>query len=41
VLGRICGRAVWLSHGRVVADGPFDEVRAAYVEDPSAHAEGP
>jgi lipopolysaccharide transport system ATP-binding protein len=38
VLERICSKAVWLSNGRVVADGPFPEVRAAYVRDPSAHA---
>ncbi len=39
VLATICGRALWLSRGHVVADGPFEEVRAAYVRDPSAHAE--
>ena len=27
----ICERAVWLEHGRVVADGPFDEVLSRYV----------
>jgi ABC-type polysaccharide/polyol phosphate transport system ATPase subunit len=29
-LERICPRAVWLSDGRVVADGPFSDVIAAY-----------
>lgn len=27
----ICDRALWLEHGRVVADGPFDEVLSRYV----------
>ena len=38
VLGRICSRAIWLSRGSIVSDGPFDEVRSAYVDDPGAHA---
>ncbi len=29
-LARICPRALWLDRGRVVADGPFAEVLAAY-----------
>jgi ABC-2 type transport system ATP-binding protein len=29
-LSRICPRAVWLDRGRVAAEGPFDEVIAAY-----------
>lgn len=27
----ICERAVWIEHGRLCADGPFDEVRQRYV----------
>jgi ABC-type polysaccharide/polyol phosphate transport system ATPase subunit len=27
----ICERAVWLEHGQVVADGPFDDILARYV----------
>lgn len=27
----ICDRALWLEHGRVFADGPFDEVLSRYV----------
>jgi len=37
-LGRICPRAVWLDRGRVAAEGPFDEVLAAYraaTDDPA------
>jgi ABC-type polysaccharide/polyol phosphate transport system ATPase subunit len=30
-LARLCDRAVWLDRGGVAADGPLDEVRAAYV----------
>lgn len=29
---RICRRALWLDHGRVVQDGPAEEVVAAYLE---------
>jgi lipopolysaccharide transport system ATP-binding protein len=31
LLATFCGRALWLQEGRVVADGPFDEVRRAYL----------
>jgi ABC-type polysaccharide/polyol phosphate transport system ATPase subunit len=31
LLERLCRRGVLLERGRVTADGPFDEVRAAYV----------
>jgi ABC-2 type transport system ATP-binding protein len=27
----ICERAVWLEHGRVMADGPFEEILGRYV----------
>lgn len=27
----ICDRALWLEHGRLLADGPFDEVLSRYV----------
>jgi ABC-2 type transport system ATP-binding protein len=30
VLARICSRAVLLDHGRIGADGPFEEVRRTY-----------
>lgn len=29
-LGRICPRALWLDRGQVLAEGPFEEVLAAY-----------
>jgi ABC-type polysaccharide/polyol phosphate transport system ATPase subunit len=35
----ICERAVWLEHGRMVADGPFDEVLSRYVSQ--LHGAGP
>jgi ABC-type polysaccharide/polyol phosphate transport system ATPase subunit len=35
-LARLCRRALWLDRGRLRADGPVDEVIAAYVE----HARG-
>ncbi len=31
LLATFCGRALWLADGRVVADGPFEEVRQAYL----------
>ena len=31
LLGRLCGRALWLEDGRVRDDGPFEDVVAAYV----------
>jgi ABC-2 type transport system ATP-binding protein len=33
VLSRVCGRALLLDHGRVRADGPFDEVRRRYLDE--------
>lgn len=33
VLARICPRAIWLSAGRIAADGPFQEVRRRYLGD--------
>ena len=32
MLERFCGRALWLERGAVRADGPFEEVRSAYLE---------
>jgi len=32
MIRRFCRRALWLQHGQVVADGPADEVTAAYEE---------
>lgn len=31
LLASICDRALWLVGGRIAADGPFDEVRRAYL----------
>ncbi len=31
LLATFCGRALWLADGRVVADGPFEAVRRAYL----------
>jgi ABC-2 type transport system ATP-binding protein len=31
LLGRLCGRALWLEDGHVRDDGPFEDVVAAYV----------
>jgi ABC-type polysaccharide/polyol phosphate transport system ATPase subunit len=31
ILARLCTRALFLDHGRLAADGPFDEVRRAYL----------
>jgi lipopolysaccharide transport system ATP-binding protein len=33
LLASFCERALWLSDGRVQADGPFEEVRRAYLGD--------
>ena len=30
MIQRFCSRAIWLQHGQVVADGPADQVTAAY-----------
>jgi ABC-type polysaccharide/polyol phosphate transport system ATPase subunit len=32
MLERFCARALWLERGAVQADGPFEEVRKAYLE---------
>ena len=32
MLERFCGRALWIERGAVRADGPFEEVRSAYLE---------
>jgi homopolymeric O-antigen transport system ATP-binding protein len=32
MLARLCTRAIWLENGLVRADGPFEDVRAKYVE---------
>lgn len=32
MLARLCTRAIWLEEGTVRADGPFEEVRAQYVD---------
>jgi homopolymeric O-antigen transport system ATP-binding protein len=32
MLARLCSRAIWLENGLVRADGPFEDVRAHYVE---------
>jgi ABC-type polysaccharide/polyol phosphate transport system ATPase subunit len=31
LLATFCDRALWLADGRIAADGPFDEVRRAYL----------
>jgi ABC-type polysaccharide/polyol phosphate transport system ATPase subunit len=31
ILARLCTRALFLDNGRLAADGPFDEVRRAYL----------
>jgi ABC-type polysaccharide/polyol phosphate transport system ATPase subunit len=31
ILERMCSRALWLRDGKIAADGPFAEVRAAYL----------
>jgi ABC-type polysaccharide/polyol phosphate transport system ATPase subunit len=33
LLATFCARALWLADGRTVADGPFEEVRRAYLGD--------
>jgi ABC-type polysaccharide/polyol phosphate transport system ATPase subunit len=33
LLERLCGRAIWLDRGAIVADGPFADVQRAYLED--------
>ncbi len=29
-LPKICNRAIWMDHGRMIEEGPIDEVIAAY-----------
>ena len=41
VLSRICSRALHLQGGRVVADGPFERIRSAYLSSEGAHADEP
>jgi len=36
LLAELCTRAMLLEDGRVLADGPFEEVRRAYLESPVA-----
>lgn len=36
LLAELCARAMLLDDGRVLAAGPFDEVRRAYLESPAA-----
>jgi ABC-2 type transport system ATP-binding protein len=36
LLRRLCGRAIFLRNGRIVADGPFEEVRRAYLGERAA-----
>jgi ABC-type polysaccharide/polyol phosphate transport system ATPase subunit len=31
LLATLCDRALWLADGRIVADGPFEEVRRSYL----------
>jgi ABC-type polysaccharide/polyol phosphate transport system ATPase subunit len=33
MLARFCNRAIWLQEGTVRADGPFDVVQPAYLEE--------
>ena len=35
LIERLSARALWLDRGRIVADGPFAEVRAAYLAAPT------
>jgi ABC-type polysaccharide/polyol phosphate transport system ATPase subunit len=37
-LERVCERGVWLDHGRLRADGPIEDVIAAYVQSTSGFA---
>ncbi len=37
---RICQRVVWLEHGRIVQDGPAEEVVGAYLEAEERHDQG-
>jgi len=41
VLSGVCGRALLLDHGRVRADGPFDEVRRRYLDQETRAATAP
>ncbi len=41
ILERLCERALWLSEGRLEMDGPFTEVRAAYLARADAAAAAP
>jgi ABC-type polysaccharide/polyol phosphate transport system ATPase subunit len=39
LLDRICTRALWIDGGRIVEDGPFQELQERYLAH--AHADGP
>jgi lipopolysaccharide transport system ATP-binding protein len=40
MLAHLCTRCIWLSEGGVRGDGPFDEVRAAYLDGGDGRAGG-
>lgn len=40
LLEQLSQRALWLEQGHIVADGPFEDVRTAYLESGSGHAAG-
>lgn len=40
ILARFCRRALWLEQGRVRSDGPFREVRSAYLDAHASAAPG-
>jgi ABC-type polysaccharide/polyol phosphate transport system ATPase subunit len=35
LLATFCDRALWLADGRIAADGPFEEIRQAYLNEAS------
>jgi ABC-type polysaccharide/polyol phosphate transport system ATPase subunit len=37
-LRELCTRGLWLQHGRLMADGPIDEIVDRYLESTSAAA---
>lgn len=39
LLELLSSRALWLDGGRIVADGPFAEIRSAYLESSAEHEE--
>jgi ABC-type polysaccharide/polyol phosphate transport system ATPase subunit len=36
LLATFCDRALWLADGRIAADGPFEEIRQAYLGEASS-----